>query len=883
MSFRLKLGIGFSSVLLLMVLAGLISWWGMDSALSRQTMIYQLNSTLEDQFNKLVREEQAFANTEDLLHSRAVFQILARIRGPIHDVLSQPLEAMQQETVENLLDALKDYEESFSAFITHDVDMRTMKSRMLQESKRLISNGSELSRAEADMAVLQHLMGEILIAEKNYLLSGSAGAATEVVATVRKLREKAEVARENFSDNELKLRAFRIATVADVYQEIFSNFIKEKEELQQAALRMEQALSRFTEKLAQYIARETAIAGKQVAILRLVSLCISLLAVGLGIFATIFLSGRITRPIEKLKHSAAQIVSGNLDTSVVISSRDEIGELGHIFNQMAGRLKESFTDIEQYRDHLEELVRERTLALEKENFGRREVEAALRASEENLSLIIEESPMGIILWGMDFQVTRWNQAAERIFGYPAAEAMGRQVAFIVPPQAQAHVETVWQQLITQKEDGSRSRNENITSKGDTILCDWYNTPLVDSAGEHIGVLSLVEDVTTLVRTEQELLKVKKIESTGVLAGGIAHDFNNILTAILGNINLSLMDQELTPRTRALLKAAEKASVRAQTLTQQLLTFAKGGDPVKEATDLGQVIMDSANFILHGSSIACSYAIPEDLWYVTADKGQISQVIQNIVLNAVQAMPGGGHLSISCTNIEPGTDEFMEDSADQRFVRIDIADSGGGIPAELMEKIFDPYFSNKPQGSGLGLAITLSIINKHHGRIGVHSAPDGGAVFSVYLPASEVTEAIPVTAGADSQVPGKKARILIMDDEQMVLDVLATMLQAVGHEVLISRDGDTCIHLYEESLQSTTPIDLIIMDLTIPGGKGGKETVQEILQRDRQARVIVSSGYSNDPVMAHYAEYGFCGAVSKPFCLDELSSVINTVLARQESV
>lgn len=883
MTFRLKLGIGFSAVLLLMVLSGIISWWGMNSALSRQTVIYQLNSSLEDQFNKMVREEQAFANTEDLVHSRAVFQILARIREPIQDVLAQPLEAMQQKTVKNVLEALQDYEESFSAFIIHDVDMRTMKSRMLQESKRLISNGNELSLAGVDMAVFQRLMGEILIAEKNYLLSESSEAAAEVVKTVRKLREKAEAARESFSDNELKLRAFRIATVADIYQEIFSSFVREKEELQQAALLMEQALSRFTEKMAQYIARETAIAGRHVAILRLVSLCISLLAVGLGIFATIFLSGRITRPIDKLKDSAAQIVSGNLDTSVVISSHDEIGELGHIFNQMAGRLKESFTDIEQYRDHLEELVRERTLALEKENFERREVEAALRASEENLSLIIEESPMGIILWGMDFQVTRWNQAAERIFGYPAAEAMGRKAAFIVPPQARAHVEAVWQQLITKTGDGSRSRNENITSKGDVILCDWYNTPLVDATGENIGVLSLVEDVTTLVRTEQELLKVKKIESTGVLAGGIAHDFNNILTAILGNINLSLLDKELTASTRALLKAAEKASVRAQTLTQQLLTFAKGGEPVREATDLGQIIMDSANFILHGTSIACSYAIPENLWYVTADKGQISQVIQNIVLNAVQAMPGGGRMSISCMNIEDGTDEFLAESAGQRFVRIDIIDSGEGIPAELVEKIFDPYFSSKPQGSGLGLAITLSIINKHHGRIRVHSAPGGGTAFSVYLPASEGAEAIPMKLRADSPASEQKARILIMDDEQMVLDVLATMLQAVGHEVLISRDGDTCIHLYEESLQTATPIDLIIMDLTIPGGKGGKEAVQEILRRNRQARVIVSSGYSNDPVMAHYGEYGFCGAVSKPFCLDELSSVINTVLARQKSV
>jgi signal transduction histidine kinase len=319
--------------------------------------------------------------------------------------------------------------------------------------------------------------------------------------------------------------------------------------------------------------------------------------------------------------------------------------------------------------------------------------------------------------------------------------------------------------------GTRSINENVTKIGLTIPCDWYNTTLMDSSGKVLGVLSLVEDVTEKDFMEKELLKVKKLESTGVLAGGIAHVFNNILTAIVGNINLSLFDDTLKYETKTLLEEAEKASIRARSLTQQLLTFAKGGEPVKESTSLADVVRDSANFVLSGNPVACRYTIPDDLWLVDIDKGQISQVIQNIVLNASHSMPDGKIIRIACANIDSADRGDVPLPGDRNFVKITIEDSGIGIPSNVIDNIFDPYFSTKQKGSGLGLAITHSIITKHGGHIFVRSEPGVRTIFTAYIPASSQEKSVD-TKKEDIAQRARKARIMVMDDEEMLRGVVA---------------------------------------------------------------------------------------------------------------
>jgi len=315
------------------------------------------------------------------------------------------------------------------------------------------------------------------------------------------------------------------------------------------------------------------------------------------------------------------------------------------------------------------------------------------------------------------------------------------------------------------------------------------------------------------------------------------------------------------------------------LIQQLLTFAKGGEPVKEMTSLENVIKDSANFVLHGDKVACRYDIPDDLWLVDIDKGKISQVVQNIVLNASHAMPEGGIVNIACENLPSAAKETLPYAGKGQFVKLCIQDSGLGIPVDVIEKIFDPYFSTKHGGSGLGLAITQSIINKHDGHITVESSPGVGSTFTIYLPASEKTKT--KTQGESTVIykASYPSKILIMDDEKIVRNIAKQMLLHLGHEVLLSVDGEEALHSYQAAMKSGKPFDLVIMDLTVPGGMGGKEAVQEILKIDPSAKIIVSSGYSNDPIMAKFKDYGFCSAIEKPYQFQKLSRVISNFLDR----
>ena len=424
--------------------------------------------------------------------------------------------------------------------------------------------------------------------------------------------------------------------------------------------------------------------------------------------------------------------------------------------------------------------------------------------------------------------------------------------------------------------GLASHTALIAKDGSRRVIADSGAPIRDRNSKIVGVVVVFRDISNEQRMEEELLKVKKLESVGVLAGGIAHDFNNILAAILGNIELAGMSIDSASEAQPLLLEAKKASIRAKDLTQQLLTFAKGGDPVKTTASLGNIIVDSANFVLHGSSVVCNYNIPKDLWHVDVDTGQISQVIQNIIINADQAMPDGGVIKVSCENI---TDIEKENVAlpGQKFIKIAIADTGSGIPQKHIDRIFDPYFSTKQTGSGLGLAICHSIINKHDGNLSVQSTADKGTTFTIYLPVSTQTAHESGRFKQDIVEAECKASIMVMDDDVMVLDIAKRMLERFGHKVVLAENGQEAIELYREHFKSDHPVDAIIMDLTIPGGMGGKDAVQEILRINPEAKVVVASGYSNDPVMARYHDYGFNASISKPFMLADLRKVINSVL------
>jgi signal transduction histidine kinase/CheY-like chemotaxis protein len=405
---------------------------------------------------------------------------------------------------------------------------------------------------------------------------------------------------------------------------------------------------------------------------------------------------------------------------------------------------------------------------------------------------------------------------------------------------------------------------------------WYamTTTPVSNADGTVSTQVMVTDITERRLMEEEILNAGKLEATGVLAGGIAHDFNNLLTGILGNIELAKLYARQDRKASERLAEAEQATLRAKDLTLQLLTFSRGGAPVKSAVAVQDLIREVVNFSLRGSKAKSDCSIPGDLWPIEADEGQISQVLNNMIINADQAMPDGGTVRVSCGNVEvPGANAPSLPAG--RYVKITIEDQGVGILLEHRSKIFDPYFTTKQRGSGLGLATSYSIIRKHHGQITVDSVPGRGSRFHIYLPASEGAVRPRETDAA--ALPAGQGRVLVMDDETTVQESAGNMLRVLGYEVTVAADGAEALAAYEQAKREGRPFAAVLMDLTVPGGMGGKETVRKLLEADPNAQVIVSSGYSHDPVMARYREYGFRGVLVKPYRLRELGEAVRKAI------
>lgn len=414
--------------------------------------------------------------------------------------------------------------------------------------------------------------------------------------------------------------------------------------------------------------------------------------------------------------------------------------------------------------------------------------------------------------------------------------------------------------------------------GDERLITISAAPIRKQDQEASGAILVFRDITHEKKMEEEMQKAAKIESLGVLAGGIAHDFNNLLTSILGNVSLAKAFSESDEKVTKLLNDAEKGSFRAKNLTQQLLTFARGGAPVPSLASTSKLIIESAQFSSSGSKIKCDFDIPDDLWRVEVDEGQIGQVIQNLVINADQTMHNGGIVQIVAENIVvQGNSGLALEKGE--YIKISVKDNGEGIAGKHLEKIFDPYFTTKATGHGLGLAICYSIMKKHHGLIDVESELGAGSTFSLYLPASKETKA-PQRSQNNEKVVEGQGRILVMDDEEIVREVAVQMLSVLGYQVEESKSGEETIDLYLKARDAGQPYDAIIMDLTIPGGMGGKETIAKLREIDSSVKAIVSSGYANDPIMAEYEKFGFNGVVPKPYGVQELSNIVQKVLSER---
>lgn len=512
---------------------------------------------------------------------------------------------------------------------------------------------------------------------------------------------------------------------------------------------------------------------------------------------------------------------------------------------------------------------------------RKQGEEALIEEKERLAVTLRSIGDGVITTDRNGGIILLNRVAEELTGWTQADASGRpleDVFHIVNEKTRERCENPAKMVLETAGIVELANHTLLIAKdGREIVIADSGAPILDHDSRIIGVVLVFRDVTAQKRIEDELLRIEKLESVGVLAGGIAHDFNNILTGVLGSISLARIFLDPEHESQELLVEAERQALRARDLTGQLLTFSKGGSPMIISASIVETVRETVSFVLRGSRVRAEFWLPEDLWTARADLNQLSQVINNLARNAVQAMPNGGSIEVAARNIEVD-DRRTLPLEEGKYIELSIRDYGIGIPREYLSRIFDPYFTTKQMGSGLGLATTYSIINRHDGHIRVESEVGTGTVFYLYLPASG--EAAPVHKKEPEGLQMGHGLILVMDDEDNIRNTTSHLLHALGYKTETVDEGSKAVELYRERMESGTPFDAVIMDMTIPGGMGGIETMREILTLNPDVRAIVSSGYSNDPVMAEYRRHGFAGVLVKPYRVEDLGRVLRTVLGEE---
>lgn len=507
--------------------------------------------------------------------------------------------------------------------------------------------------------------------------------------------------------------------------------------------------------------------------------------------------------------------------------------------------------------------------------------AGLASQRDRLVATLDGMAESVITTDAAGVIQYMNHSAGELTGWNPAEATGRaitEVCMLRHERTGALISLpVNAALAASRPVDVPSQSGLVRRGGESRLIDGRCAPIYDGAKRPAGTVLVLRDMTDRLRMETELIRASRLESVGQLAGGIAHDFNNALATIVGNLALALMEQEVAKVAGTWLREAERVALRARDLTQQLLTFAKGGDPVRTPVLLPEVVREAAELALNGSPVRCEFDIAPDVRPADADKAQIAQVVQNLVTNAVQAMPAGGALHIKLRN-DLISEKSLVPLAPGDYLRLTISDTGPGISAEYLSRIFEPYFSTKQQGSGLGLATVYSVIRKHRGHVTVESVVGKGTSFHVWLPSARPVQ----DKSQETRSPFEplQGRILFMDDEEHIRKMTEALLTRLGMQVESVRDGDEAVQRYRIARDTENPFDVVMMDLTVPGGKGGCVAMQEILEIDPTARGIVSSGYSSDPVMANFRAHGFRGMLAKPYRVSDLSRTLREVLAEK---
>lgn len=596
-----------------------------------------------------------------------------------------------------------------------------------------------------------------------------------------------------------------------------------------------------------------------------VMLLLSLLLLSLILFIVVvmLLQFFVTSRIDKLNDGVRRIDhNGGGGEKIEVRSNDDLGSLAASINRMVDGLEASKRDLLESERRYKAVV------------------------EDQTELVFRSTPQGTVTFA--------NTAFLRHYGIPTDEsdpdpemissgihskAYPSGEFLPVPINEKALVQHKIQEL-NKENPVFEHEHELRTSELESRWFQWTIRGVFSEDDKLVEVQWVGRDVTDRIRLLERLNKIDKIDSLGVFAGGIAHDFNNYLTSIMGTLTLMRRSVGKSDPRSHRLEEAEHSVMKATELTKQLLTFSKGGEPIRKTISVSNLLKETAQFGLRGSEITLSLEFAENLSCVEADEGQMFQVLSNLIINAKQAMPKGGEIKIQAKDVE------LEEGSDVplpvgRYVMITIKDNGTGIPQNIMAKIFDPFFTTKRDGNGLGLTIVHSIVSKHDGFIDVASILGLGTTFTIYLPASiSKHESGPAKEETKEFGFGK---VLLMDDDEPILEVGSELLRMNGYAVDCAANGEEALALYSAAMENNDPYNVVIMDLTIRGGMGGKETIAKLFEMDPKAKAIVSSGYSNDPVMANFRDYGFLGMVPKPYGISDMLEEVRRIVLTNETV
>ena len=501
----------------------------------------------------------------------------------------------------------------------------------------------------------------------------------------------------------------------------------------------------------------------------------------------------------------------------------------------------------------------------------------LQASKEMYEEIVQKTSDLIVTADGTGKIIFINRVADKIFGLPAEACIGSSLLDFTHPDDYQNTKEVLSDAKKNHTEKASFESSQINKKTSEITHLLWTVNFQFDNEDRIKVIhAIAHDITVRKKAEEEhqkyeqqLQQTQKLESLGILAGGIAHDFNNLMGGLYGYIDMAKEGSTDADVTSHLEKAMNTIE-RARSLTQQLLTFAKGGVPVKKTGNLFPFIEDTVRFVLSGSNVSCSFSVPDDLWACNFDKNQIGQVIDNLVINAKQAMSSGGTLTVTAENIVLGEKEHPVLAAGN-YVKVSVKDTGSGIPKEIITKIFDPFFSTKAAGHGLGLATCFSILTRHNGSLDVESVPGKGSVFHVIIPAAQAV--YPAEGQRTEQCHRGSGLFLVMDDEEVMRDILSIMLQSLGYTVICTANGQEAVDFAKKAQSQNKVIKGMIFDLTIPGGMGGLEAAGEIRKLNSTVPVFVSSGYTEGFTMKNPAEYGFTASLDKPFRKNELVALL----------